>query len=210
MHAAVLALLFASTVTFAADKPVLMRQPTVSRTSIAFSYAGDLWITHFFFLVMVFTPLQFARAGVLETAKHPITNEYHGVKVADDYIWLENFDAPPVRQWTAAQNRNARAYLDGLPARAVLEQRLTSLYARTSANYSGLQSHGGILFALKFQPPLQQPMLIDQTTGRRPSRCKGRWRRHTCSSRRKSGCRPRRPARRLCRCLAPRRGRYGR
>ncbi len=44
MHAAVLALLFASTVTFAADKPVLMRQPTVSRTSIAFSYAGDLWI----------------------------------------------------------------------------------------------------------------------------------------------------------------------
>ena len=80
--------------------------------------------------------------------------------MADDYIWLENFDDPPVRQWTAAQNRNARAYLDGLPARAVLEQRLTSLYARTSANYSGLQSHGGILFALKFQPPLQQPMLI--------------------------------------------------
>ena len=28
----------------AQEKPLLMRQPTMSRTQIVFSYAGDLWI----------------------------------------------------------------------------------------------------------------------------------------------------------------------
>ena len=28
---------------FAASEPLLLREPTLSRTSIVFSYAGDLW-----------------------------------------------------------------------------------------------------------------------------------------------------------------------
>src|SRR5262245_5405012 len=33
-----------STTSIAQEKPLLMRQPTMSRTHIVFSYAGDLWI----------------------------------------------------------------------------------------------------------------------------------------------------------------------
>src|SRR6202023_317978 len=57
-----------------------------------------------------------------------------------------------------------RAYLDKLPDRARIEKQLTEWYAKTSPSYSGLVARPGILFALKFQPPKQQPMLITLTS----------------------------------------------
>ena len=56
--------------------------------------------------------------------------------------------------------RRTRAYLDKLPDRAAIEKQLTDWYAKTSPSYSGIVSRPGILFAMKFQPPKQQPMLV--------------------------------------------------
>jgi protease II len=55
------------------------------------------------------------------TEKKPVFNEYHGVKVRDDYQWLEKNDDPAVKAWSAAQNKHARAYLDQLPDRKVID-----------------------------------------------------------------------------------------
>ncbi len=52
-----------------------------------------------------------------DAPKHLVTDEYQGVKVTDDYRWLENWDDPAVKQWSAAQNARTREYLDHLPAR---------------------------------------------------------------------------------------------
>src|SRR5688572_23654561 len=60
----------------------------------------------------------------LETPKTPVTDEYHGVKVVDEYRWLEDGKAPDVRAWSDAQNAAARAYLDKLPARDALAAKL--------------------------------------------------------------------------------------
>jgi prolyl oligopeptidase len=90
----------------------------------------------------------------------PVTNIYHGVPVVDNYLWLENFNDPEVKAWSAAQNAVTRAYLDNLPARSNIVKRLEKIYSQTAANYSGLQSRPGLLFAMKFQPPAQQPWLI--------------------------------------------------
>ncbi len=94
------------------------------------------------------------------TAQQPVTNTYFGTAVVDNYQWLENFEDPAVKAWNAAQNRVSRAYLDQLPDRPVIAARLKELYAATSANYSGLMPRPGVLFAMKFQPPAQQPWVV--------------------------------------------------
>jgi prolyl oligopeptidase len=94
------------------------------------------------------------------TLRHPVTNTYFGTSVVDDYIWLENFDDPAVKAWNAEENNVSRAYLDKLPARAKIAERLKQLYSATSANYFDLQSRSGVIFAMKFKPPVQQPWLV--------------------------------------------------
>src|SRR5437763_1101823 len=95
-----------------------------------------------------------------QTPKKPVTDEYEGVKVEDNYQWLEQDDDSTVKAWSDAQSRQTRDYLDKLPDRAAIEKQLTAWYAKTSPTYSGIVSRPGILFARKFQPPKQQQMLV--------------------------------------------------
>ncbi|MEY2555099.1 MAG: prolyl oligopeptidase [Verrucomicrobiota bacterium] len=95
-----------------------------------------------------------------QTQKKPVTDEYQGVKVEDNYQWLENDADPAVKTWSESQNQQTRAYLDKLPDRAAIEKELTEWYAKTSPSYSEIVSRPGILFAMKFQPPKQQQMLV--------------------------------------------------
>ena len=95
-----------------------------------------------------------------ETPKKPVSNEYHGVTVEDPYQWLEEDNDPRVKAWSDGQNQRTRQYLDDLPDRTAVEKQLTEWYAKTSPNYYSLVSRPGILFALKFQPPKQQPLLV--------------------------------------------------
>src|SRR5438552_13793900 len=95
-----------------------------------------------------------------ETPKKPVSTEYHGVTVEDPYQWLEEDNNPQVKAWSAAQNQRTRQCLDKLPDRAAVEKQLTEWYAKTSPSYFSLVSRPGILFAMKFQPPKQQPLLV--------------------------------------------------
>src|SRR5438045_1587965 len=95
-----------------------------------------------------------------DTPKKPITTEYHGVTVEDPYQWLELDDDSQVKAWSDAQNQRTRKNLDSFPDRAAIEKQLQEWYAKTSPSYFSLVSRSGILFAMKFQPPKQQPMLV--------------------------------------------------
>ena len=99
-----------------------------------------------------------------QTAKKPVSNEYAGTMVDDPYQWLEKDDDPEVKAWSNAQNQRTRQYLDKLPDRASIERQLTEWYAKTSPSYFSLISRPGILFAMKFQPPKQQPLLVTLTS----------------------------------------------
>ena len=103
------------------------------------------------------------------TPKRPITDEYFGLKVTDDYRWLENWDDPEVKQWSAAQNARTRGYLDQLPARAAIKERIRRLVAGSSDSYYDLQFRGGMLFAIKYHPPQQQPMLVAMPSADAPA-----------------------------------------
>ena len=94
------------------------------------------------------------------TPKRPVADEYHGVKVSDDYRWLEDWDDPAVRAWSDAQNNRTRTYLDGLAAREPIRKWLREVANATSVSYFAIRMTGDVFFAMKVQPPKNQPFLI--------------------------------------------------
>src|SRR5215471_5079279 len=95
-----------------------------------------------------------------DTPRHSVTDEYHGIKVTDDYRWLENWDDPGVKQWSAAENARTREYFDHLPTRTALKEEIKKVISASSASYYDLQFRAGMLFAERYQPPQQQPTLV--------------------------------------------------
>ncbi|MDC0708251.1 prolyl oligopeptidase family serine peptidase [Stigmatella sp. ncwal1] len=92
--------------------------------------------------------------------KKPVVDTYHGTEVEDPYQWLESTDEPKVQEWTQGQNAYTRAVLDKLPGREAIRQRLGELFTWQSPAYFALMKAGDTLFALKSQPPRQQPLLV--------------------------------------------------
>ena len=65
-----------------------------------------------------------------ETVKVDHVDNYHGVEVADPYRWLEDDvrENSAVSDWVGAQNEITFAYLNEIPEREIIEQRLTQLW----------------------------------------------------------------------------------
>ncbi|MCC7292822.1 MAG: S9 family peptidase [Phycisphaerales bacterium] len=55
-------------------------------------------------------------------------DDYHGVKVADPYRWLENPDSPESRAWIDAENTITFGFLESVPQREGIRKRLTELW----------------------------------------------------------------------------------
>ena len=96
------------------------------------------------------------------TPRRPVVDTYHGVAVNDDYQWLEAGNDPEVRAWSDAQNVATRARLDALPGLPLLQARIRALLG-SSVRYAPGAWRGGRLFAAKYQPPLQQVLLVTLT-----------------------------------------------
>jgi prolyl oligopeptidase len=115
--------------------------PLVLGLALATAFAGDL-------------------PPIPPTPRKPVVDVYHGVKVVDDYQWLEDWNDPAVRAWSDAESAHARAFLTALPGRQQIRDRLKSLFANASASYYSLGYRSGTVFAMKTQPPKQQPFLV--------------------------------------------------
>jgi prolyl oligopeptidase len=113
-------------------------------------------MTRFLYLLLPATLL----AAPPETAKKPVTDTYHGVAVADPFRWLEDWNDPAVKAWSEAQNAYARAYLDKLLGRDQLRTRLKDILAAKTTTHGNLQYRPGKLFAMRRQPPKEQPFLV--------------------------------------------------
>ncbi len=102
-------------------------------------------------------------------------DDYHGMKVADPYRWLEDLDSEETRAWVQAENNLTFNYLNEIPARNVIKDRLTKLWnyekfgvpVKQGKNYfysrnSGLQNQSVVytVTSLESQPKL----LLDPNT----------------------------------------------
>lgn len=71
-------------------------------------------------------------------------DDYHGVKVADPYRWLEDTDSADTHEWVEAENKVTFSYLDQIPYRGAIRDRLTKLW--NYERFTVPQQRGGQYF----------------------------------------------------------------
>ncbi len=98
-----------------------------------------------------------------------VTDTYHGVRVSDPYRWLEDSADPKVHDWSVAEDKRTRQYLDALPQRDRIYRQLLAQISATSSSYHALYAAGGQVFALYDEPPKQQPMIAVLTDAADPA-----------------------------------------
>jgi len=95
------------------------------------------------------------------TAKHDVTETFFGSAVHDPYRWLEDADAPAVKQWIAAQNAYTEKVMDGFADAKAIAKRVGEL-ALTSTQQFDPEIVGGTLFYMRQTPPQPQAALVAQ------------------------------------------------
>ena len=96
----------------------------------------------------------------VETPRTPVTTTYHGVAVTEDYRWLEDASSEETVAWTRAQHERTISYLRSLPAYEDIRRRAREILEAGATSYSAVRRAGAMSFALKQQPPKQQPFIV--------------------------------------------------
>jgi prolyl oligopeptidase len=63
-----------------------------------------------------------------ETAKGDVVDNYHGTEVPDPYRWLEDDMSDETADWVKAQNEVTFSYLESIPFRDALKERMTEIW----------------------------------------------------------------------------------
>lgn len=83
------------------------------------------------FLVMIsmaFNSTAQTRLSYPDTRKMDTVDDYFGTKVGDPYRWLEDDNSDETKAWVVAQNKVTFGYLEQIPERTALRNRLTELW----------------------------------------------------------------------------------
>src|SRR4029077_20927716 len=84
-----------------------------------------------------------------------VTEVLHGVSVTDPYRWLEEQHSPRTRQWIEEQTQYARSYLDNLPGRQKIRERIREFLAVET--YDSLQKVGNRYYFRKRLADQEEP-----------------------------------------------------
>jgi len=74
----------------------------------------------------------------VKTVDH--VDDYNGVQVADPYHWLEDANSADTKAWVEEENKLTFSYLDQIPVRAKIKERLTKLW--NYERYGVPETHG--------------------------------------------------------------------
>ena len=75
-------------------------------------------------------PMTFAESPLAypKTRQMEHVDEYHGVQIADPYRWLEDDNSAETGAWVEAQNKVTFGFLETVPQRVAIKERLTKLW----------------------------------------------------------------------------------
>jgi prolyl oligopeptidase len=90
------------------------------------------------------------------------TDDYFGVEVADPYRWLEDDRSEETAEWVQAQNVVTQSYLENIPYRSAIEERLTELW--NYEKYGTPSKHGDRYYFFKNDGLQNQSVLYVQET----------------------------------------------
>ncbi|MCC7177458.1 MAG: S9 family peptidase [Acidobacteria bacterium] len=93
------------------------------------------------------------------TTKGDVVEDYHGTKVPDPYRWMEDLDSKQVADWVAAQNAVTDPYLDALPLRKPLTDRLTALWNYPRVGLPDIES-GQLFYSKNTGLQRQSPIFV--------------------------------------------------
>ena len=95
-----------------------------------------------------------------QTKRSDQVDDYHGTKVADPYRWLEDTDSAETHAWVEAEDKVTFGYLEQLPYRQAIHDRLTKLW--NYERFTVPEQEGGPLFL-----PAQQRTAKPERAARR-------------------------------------------
>ena len=96
------------------------------------------------------------------TRQADVVDEYHGVKVADPYRWLEDDNSPETKAWVDAENAVTFGYLRRIPELGAIRARLTKLW--NYERYGVPVKQGGRYFFTKNDGLQNQAVLYTLTS----------------------------------------------
>ena len=102
-----------------------------------------------------------------EARQTTVTDTYFGVKIADPYRWLEDLDSPETNAWVTAQNEVTFGYLNQIPFRDKIRERLTKIW--NYERYGVPEQVGEELIFSKNDGLQNQPVLYRQRDNGAPS-----------------------------------------
>ncbi len=102
-------------------------------------------------------------ATVPKAEKRPLEETLHGVKIVDNYRWLEDADSPETQKWVAAEMAYTNSVLDPLPGREAIHKRLTELLSIGSI--SAPQIGGKYYFYTRREGMQNQPIVYVRERG---------------------------------------------
>ncbi len=109
----------------------------------------------------VWMPAVMAMAGILHlpaanaqlvypaTKKAPVTDNYFGVKVTDNYRWMEDMGSVETQQWFKAQDALAEQWLDSISGRKSLTDEIFSIYSKSAPMIKDIMERNNRFFYRK-------------------------------------------------------------
>jgi prolyl oligopeptidase len=130
--------------------------------------------TSSFYIFALFASIVFlhSQPSIAQLLKYPaakrdtLVSNYFGTDVSAPYQWMEDQSAPEVTAWVEAENKLTFAYLDKIPLRNTINERLTKLWNYERVGVPILSSRFGPLFysknsGLQNQSPVFMQKSID-------------------------------------------------